>query len=49
MLAVVPTYKALATPIPPAVMIDPVVVLDESVARLELIPAANGIRTVVVV
>jgi hypothetical protein len=48
-LAVVPTYSALATPTPPAVMIDPVDVLDESVARLELIPAANGMRAVVVV
>jgi hypothetical protein len=30
-------------------MIEPVDVLDESVARLELIPAANGMRAVVVV
>jgi hypothetical protein len=30
-------------------MIEPVDVLDESVVRLELIPAANGMRAVVVV
>jgi hypothetical protein len=46
---VVPTYNALAIPTPPAVIIDPVVMLDESVTRLELIPCANGIRTVVAV
>jgi hypothetical protein len=48
-LAVVPTYSALAIPTPPAVMIDPVVVLVESVVRLELIPCANGMRAVAVV
>jgi hypothetical protein len=48
-LAVVPTNSALAIPTPPAVMIEPDVVFVESVVRLELIPAANGIRTVVVV
>jgi hypothetical protein len=48
-LAFVPTYSALAIPTPPAVMIDPVEVLEESVVRLELIPAANGMRAVVVV
>jgi hypothetical protein len=48
-LDVVPTYSALAIPTPPAVMIEPVEMLDESVARLELIPAANGMRAVVVV
>jgi hypothetical protein len=46
---VVPTYSALAIPTPPAVMIDPVVVLDESVVNVEEIPAANGMRAVVVV
>jgi hypothetical protein len=30
-------------------MIDPVVVLDESVVNVEEIPAANGMRAVVVV
>jgi hypothetical protein len=30
-------------------MIDPVETLEESVVRLELIPAANGMRAVVVV
>ena len=49
MLEVVPTNNALAIPTPPAVMIEPVVVLVESVARLELMPCANGIRTVVAV
>ena len=48
-LAVVPTYRALAIPTPPAVMIEPVVVLVESVTRLELMPRANGIRAVVAV
>ena len=48
-LAVVPTYKALAMPTPPAVMIEPVPVLVESVARVELMPWAKGIRTVVAV
>jgi hypothetical protein len=48
-LAVVPTNSALATPTPPAVMIEPDVVLVESVTRLELIPAAKGMRAVVVV
>jgi hypothetical protein len=48
-LRVVPTYSALATPTPPAVIIDPVEVLVESVVRLELIPAAKGMRTDVVV
>jgi hypothetical protein len=48
-LAVVPTYRALAIPTPPAVIIDPVVVLEESVTKVEEIPAANGMRAVVVV
>ena len=47
--AVVPTNNAFATPMPPAVMIDPVVVLVESVTRLLLMPAANGMRWVVTV
>jgi hypothetical protein len=34
---------------PPAVIIDPVETLDESVVSVEEIPAANGIRAVVVV
>jgi hypothetical protein len=49
MLAKPPTHSALAIPTPPAVMIEPVVVLVASVARLELMPCANGIRAVVVV
>ena len=48
-LAVVPTNSALAIPAPPAVMIDPVETLVESVTNVELIPAANGIRAVVAV
>ena len=47
--AVVPTNNAFATPMPPAVMIDPVVVLVASVTRLLLMPAANGIRWVATV
>ena len=49
MLAVVPTNNALAIPTPPAVIIEPVAVFVASVARLELMPCANGIRTVVAV
>jgi len=48
-LAVVPTYKALAIPAPPAVMIEPVETLEESVTRLEVRPWAKVIRAVVVV
>jgi hypothetical protein len=48
-LAVVPTNRALAIPAPPAVIIDPEVVPVESVTKVELIPAANGMRVVVVV
>jgi len=48
-LAVVPTNNALATPTPPAVMIEPVETLEESVTNVEEIPAANGIRAVVAV
>ena len=48
-LDVVPTYSALAIPTPPDVIIDPVETLEESVTSVELMPAANGIRTVVVV
>jgi hypothetical protein len=48
-LAVVPTYSALATPTPPAVMIDPVVVLEESVVSVDVMPCANGMRAVAVV
>ena len=46
---VVPTYNAFAIPTPPAVMIEPVVVLVASVTRLLLMPAANGILAVAVV
>jgi hypothetical protein len=48
-LAVVPTNKALAIPTPPAVMIEPVETLEESVVRLEVNPWAKVIRAVVVV
>lgn len=48
-LAVVPTYSALAMPTPPAVIIDPDVVFVASVTNVELIPNAKGIRAVVVV
>jgi hypothetical protein len=48
-LAFVPTYSALATPTPPAVMIDPVETLEESVVNVEEIPCANGMRAVAVV
>jgi hypothetical protein len=48
-LANPPTHNALATPTPPAVKIEPVVVFVASVVRLELMPCANGIRTVVAV
>jgi hypothetical protein len=48
-VAFVPTNKALAIPIPPAVKIEPVEPLLVSVVRLELMPCANGIRTVVAV
>ena len=47
--AVVPTYNAFAMPTPPAVMIEPVVVLVASVTRLLLMPCANGILAVAVV
>jgi hypothetical protein len=46
---VVPTYNAFAMPTPPAVMIEPVVVLVASVTRLLLMPCANGILAVAVV
>jgi hypothetical protein len=36
--AVVPTYNAFAIPTPPAVMIEPVVVLVASVTKLLLMP-----------
>ena len=49
MLVVVPTNNALAMPTPPAVIIEPVAVFVASVVRLELMPCANGIRTVVAV
>ena len=48
-LANVPTYRALAIPTPPAVMIEPVDTLDASVTNVELIPWAKGIRAVAVV
>ena len=47
--AVVPTNNAFAMPTPPAVMIEPVVVLVASVTRLLLMPAANGILAVATV
>ena len=47
--AVVPTYNAFAIPTPPAVMIEPVVVLVASVTRLLLMPCANGILAVATV
>ena len=46
---VVPTYNAFAMPAPPAVMIEPVVVLVASVTRLLLMPYANGILAVATV
>ena len=46
---VVPTYNAFAIPTPPAVMIEPVVVLVASVTKLLLMPCANGILAVAVV
>ena len=48
-VAVPPTNKPLVIPTPPAVKIEPVEPLVVSVARLELMPCANGIRTVVAV
>ena len=48
-LANVPTYRALAIPTPPAVIIEPVVVLEASVTRVELMPCAKGMRAVAVV
>ena len=47
--AVVPTYNAFAMPMPPAVMIEPVVVLVASVTKLLLMPCANGILAVAIV
>ena len=49
MFAVVPTYKALAIPTPPEVMMEPVPTEVESVVSVELIPAIKGMREVVVV
>jgi len=48
-VAVPPTKRLLVIPTPPAVKIEPVEPLVVSVARLELMPCANGIRTVVAV
>lgn len=48
-VAVPPTNKPLVIPTPPAVKIEPVEPLVESVARVELMPWANGIRAVVAV
>ena len=48
-VAVPPTNKPLVIPTPPAVKIEPVEPLVVSVARLELMPCANGIRAVVAV
>jgi hypothetical protein len=48
-LLVVPTNRAFCVDIPPAVMIEPVVLDVASVTSVELMPAANGTRTVVVV
>ena len=47
--AIPPTYRFLAMPAPPAVMIEPVETLEESVTRLEVMPWAKVIRAVVVV
>lgn len=44
-----PIQAALVTPRPPEVSRDPVEMLVASVARVELTPAANGIKAVVVV
>ena len=44
-----PIHAALVTPKPPEVSRDPVEMLVASVTRVELIPAANVIRAVVVV
>jgi hypothetical protein len=49
MFASPPTHNALATPTPPAVIIEPEPVPVESVVRDESMPAANGIRAVVAV
>ena len=48
-VAAPPTHKAFWQLMPPAVMIEPVVLLVASVVSVELMPAANGTRTVVVV
>jgi hypothetical protein len=48
-VAVPPTKRLLVIPTPPAVKIEPVEPLVVSVVRLELMPCANGIRTVVAV
>jgi hypothetical protein len=48
-LAVVPTYKAFAQPIPPEVIMEPVPTEVESVVSVEDIPAIKGMREVVVV
>jgi hypothetical protein len=48
-LLVVPTNRAFCVDIPPAVMIEPVVLDVASVVRVELMPCAKGTRTVVVV
>ena len=48
-VAVVPTHRAFCVDIPPAVIMEPVVAEVASVVSVELMPAANGTRTVVVV
>jgi hypothetical protein len=48
-LLVVPTNRAFWQLIPPAVMIEPVVVDVASVVSVELMPCAKGTRAVVVV
>jgi hypothetical protein len=47
--AIPPTYRFLAIPTPPAVMIEPVETLEESVVKLDVNPWAKVIRAVVVV
>lgn len=48
-LLVVPTHRAFCIEIPPAVIMEPVVADVASVVSVELMPNANGTRTVVAV
>jgi len=47
--AIPPTYRFLAIPTPPSVIIDPVLIDEESVTKVDLSPCAKGICTVVTV